>query len=76
MKPEEITALVHALGDLVKVLGQATPADKIKIYKELGLRLNYDVNARSVVIEAMTTGSDIKPDTDSSVHKVGVRGGT
>lgn len=39
MTAEEITAIVYALGDLVKVLAQAAPADKMKIYKELGLRL-------------------------------------
>jgi hypothetical protein len=60
MTAEEITAIVYALGDLVKVLTQAVPADKMKIYKELGLRLEYDVNARTVAVEAVTAGSDVK----------------
>ena len=76
MTTEEITALVHALGDLVRVLGEAAPTNKMKIYKELGLRLDYDASARTVAVEAITAGSNIKSDTDSSVRKVGVRGGT
>ncbi|MFL6117687.1 MAG: recombinase zinc beta ribbon domain-containing protein [Catenulispora sp.] len=36
MTAEDMTAIVHALGDLVKVLAQAAPADKMKIYKEPG----------------------------------------
>ena len=76
MTTEEITAIVHALGDLVKVLAQATPADKMKIYKELGLRLDYDANARTVSVEVKTAGSDIESNADGRVQTVRVRGGT
>ncbi len=75
MTPEVITAIVHTLGDLVKVLAQAAPADKMKIYKELGLRLDYDVNTRTVAVEVKTAGSDIESNADGRVRKVRVRGG-
>jgi hypothetical protein len=51
MSPEEITAVVTALGDLVKVLNEADPLDKIKIYEELGLRLTYNLAANAVDVE-------------------------
>jgi hypothetical protein len=47
MSPEEITAIVTALGDLVKVLNDADPADKMKINDELGLRLTYNLGANA-----------------------------
>lgn len=54
MSPEEITAIVTALGDLVKVLNDADPLDKMKIYKELGLHLTYNLGA-NVVDEELKT---------------------
>ncbi len=41
MSRTEITNLVHALGDITTVLRDADPADKAKVYRQLGLRLVY-----------------------------------
>ena len=48
----------------------------MKIYKELGLRLDYDANARTVAVEVKTAGSDVESNADGRVRKVRVRGGT
>ena len=42
MKPDEIRAVVTALGRIVDVLREADPADKYLIYRELGLTLTYN----------------------------------
>ncbi|MFE9191039.1 recombinase family protein [Micromonospora sp. NPDC007208] len=68
MTQAEITALVHALGNIVTVLRDADPADKAEVYRQLGLRLTYHPAAQTVHAE-----------TDLSAHRgpMGrVRGGT
>jgi hypothetical protein len=49
---EEITDLVTTLGDAMRVLKDADPADKTEIYGQLGLTLTYHPNDRRVVAEA------------------------
>ncbi|WP_172899093.1 hypothetical protein [Micromonospora coriariae] len=44
----EITALVTALGDITTVLRDADPADKAEVYRQLGLRLNYQPETQTV----------------------------
>ena len=52
MTREEITNLVKALGDVMNVLGEADPADKAEVYRQLGLTLTCDPAARRVKAEA------------------------
>lgn len=76
MSPEEITAIVHALRDLVEVLGQADPADKIKIYEQLGLKLTYNPGANAVDVELETlSGPGIEDRSAEYVRNSSVRGG-
>lgn len=77
MSPEEITAIVTALGDLVKVLADADSADKMKIYQQLGLRLTYDINANALDVELETAnGPGLRTRPECHVPNVSVRGGT
>ncbi|WFE53164.1 hypothetical protein [Micromonospora sp. WMMD1155] len=48
MSRAEITALVTALGDITTVLRDADPADKAEVYRQLGLRLNYQAETQTV----------------------------
>ncbi|MEV6370177.1 hypothetical protein AB0L86_25170 [Micromonospora musae] len=48
MSGTEITSLVTALGDIATVLRDADPADKAKVYRQLGLRLTYQPKTRTV----------------------------
>ncbi|MCF0095662.1 hypothetical protein [Micromonospora sp. MH99] len=48
MTQAEITALVHALGDIATVLRDAHPADKAEVYQQLDLRLNYQPETQTV----------------------------
>ena len=41
MTRDEVTSLVKALGDVMRVLKDADPADKAEIYGQLGLTLTY-----------------------------------
>jgi hypothetical protein len=50
MTRDEIAAIVTALGDLVQIVRDADPADKSKIYTQLGLTLTYQLRRR--VVEA------------------------
>ncbi|MFI7608293.1 hypothetical protein ACIBTV_24535 [Micromonospora sp. NPDC049366] len=68
MSQVEITALVTALGDITTVLRYADPADKAEVYRQLGLRLNYQPEMQTV-----------RAEVDLSAHRgaiVCVRGGT
>ncbi|MEU7949180.1 hypothetical protein AB0C50_31265 [Micromonospora taraxaci] len=68
MSRAEITALVNALGDITTVLRDADPADKAEVYRQLGLRLNYQPETQTV-----------RAAIDLSTHRgqiIGVRGGT
>ncbi|MBQ1030395.1 recombinase zinc beta ribbon domain-containing protein [Micromonospora sp. C97] len=48
MSRAEITALVTALGDTTTVFRDADPADKAEVYRQLGLRLNYQPETQTV----------------------------
>lgn len=48
----EITRLVRTLGDIVTVLNHADPADKAEVYRQLGLRLIYHPDTKTVRAEA------------------------
>lgn len=48
MSRAEITALVTALGDITTVLRDADPSDKAEVYRQLGLRLNYQPETQTV----------------------------
>ncbi len=68
MSQGEITTLVTALGDIATVLRNADPADKAEVYRQLGLRLNYQPETQTV-----------RAEVDLSAHRgviVCVRGGT
>jgi DNA invertase Pin-like site-specific DNA recombinase len=77
MTEDELTAIVSALGDIVKVLADAEPKDKTLLYKALGLRLEYDINANAVNAAVMATdGTHWDPSVDERLRNYGVRGGT
>ncbi|KAB1900676.1 hypothetical protein F8279_29300 [Micromonospora sp. AMSO1212t] len=68
MSQGEITTLVTALGDITTVLRNADPADKAEVYRQLGLRLNYQPETQTV-----------RAEVELSAHRgviVCVRGGT
>ncbi|MEU7779127.1 hypothetical protein [Micromonospora parva] len=68
MTRAEITALVTALGDITTVLRDADPADKAELYRQLGLRLNYQPEPQRV-----------RAEVDLSAHRgaiICVRGST
>ncbi len=52
----DIRALVESLGDLVRVLGAAEPAQKAALYESLGLSLTYEPSKRRVLVEADLSG--------------------
>ncbi|WP_280382768.1 recombinase family protein [Nocardia wallacei] len=52
MNPEEIRQLVDNIGGLLAILRTADPNDKREIYRQLGLKLTYNHNTRTVVAEA------------------------
>jgi site-specific DNA recombinase len=54
MTADEITAL----GDMIDILARAEPADKIKIYTRLGLRMTHDINANAIDVTAHPLGRD------------------
>ena len=77
MSEEEITAIVTALGDLVRVLTDANEADKMKIYEQLGVRLTYHLGANTLDVEVKTpNGPGTKTRSAEYVRNAGVRGGT
>jgi hypothetical protein len=49
MTRDEVTSLVKALGDVMRVLKDADPADKAEIYGQLGLTLTYHPNEKPPV---------------------------
>ncbi|MFI6921958.1 hypothetical protein ACIBIZ_18595 [Nonomuraea spiralis] len=50
---------LRALGDMVKVLGEAAPARKAKIYADLGLELTFDPENNEVLIAAKSNQDHI-----------------
>ncbi|MEU1548279.1 hypothetical protein [Nocardia sp. NPDC005745] len=51
MTQEEIAGLVDSLGGLVRVIRKADPAEKLELYRQLGLKLTYNHTTRTVVAE-------------------------
>jgi site-specific DNA recombinase len=65
---EEIVAIVDELGDMITALREAEPEHKLDVYRNLGLRLTYDAETRTV-----------RADIDLAAHRwemVCVRRGT
>ncbi|MGY5311605.1 hypothetical protein [Nocardia gipuzkoensis] len=52
MSRTEIRQLVDALGGMLAILRDADPNDKLEIYRELGLKLNYNHESRTVTVES------------------------
>jgi hypothetical protein len=52
MTRDQIAAVVTALGDILDVLADADPADKVEIYSQRRLRLTYQPGQRIVRAEA------------------------
>lgn len=52
MTADEIESIVTALGSIIKVLRDADPADKAKIYAGVGLHLTYEPGQKKVIAEA------------------------
>ncbi|MFE9191060.1 hypothetical protein ACFYL6_15735 [Micromonospora sp. NPDC007208] len=48
MSRSQIVDLVRALGDITAVLRDADPADKAEVYRQPGLRLNYQPETQTV----------------------------
>jgi site-specific DNA recombinase len=48
MSPDDIAAIVAALGDLARVVRDADTSDKAEIYAQLGLTLTYQPGRRLV----------------------------
>ncbi|HWG27170.1 MAG TPA: recombinase family protein, partial [Actinospica sp.] len=65
----EINAMIKALGDIRPLIQAAEPADKAKVYKELGLELTYEPG-KQIVRAQVILGPDIRGVIGS------VRGGT
>lgn len=64
----DLTQIIDELGDLTTALRGADPADKLAVYRSLGLHLTYDPQTRTV-----------RAEIDLVAHhwdSVGVRGGT
>jgi site-specific DNA recombinase len=77
LSAEELAETVRALGEIVQVLADADPADKILLYQALGLRLEYDINVNAVDAAVMATdGTHWDPSVDERLRNYGVRGGT
>ncbi len=68
MGDEEIRALIDDLGEIVTALDEADPADKSAVYRQLGLKLTYQPDARVVRAEVNIDG---RPWTDRtrSAHR-------
>ncbi|MEU4383357.1 hypothetical protein [Micromonospora echinofusca] len=60
MSPDEIHRLVETLRNITIVLRDADPADKARVYRELGLTLTYRPTARTVSAQATPSGSCTK----------------
>lgn len=52
MSREEIRTLVDTLGGLLRILRSADPADKAEVYRQLGLRLTFDHETKTVPAES------------------------
>ncbi len=52
MTSQEIKELVDTLGGLLNVLQTADPADKLEVYRQLGVKLTYNHERRVVTAES------------------------
>ncbi|GAA1798447.1 hypothetical protein GCM10009835_15790 [Planosporangium flavigriseum] len=52
MSREGITAIVNEIADAIAVLREADPADKAKLYRQLGVRLTYHPETQTVSVQA------------------------
>jgi hypothetical protein len=50
LSTEEIVAIVEELGDIVTALRDAESEHKLDVYRNLGLRLTYDPETRTVLV--------------------------
>ena len=55
----EIAELVGSIRDIVKTLKRADAASKAAVYRELGLRLTYAPEKRSLLVEATPNMGDL-----------------
>jgi hypothetical protein len=69
MTREQISNLVTQLGDIIRVLRDADPADRAQVYQQLGLHLTYHPGQQIVRVRA-------QPDADENGKMVCVRGRT
>lgn len=63
----DIRALLQRLPEIVKVLAEASPADKAQLYGEFGLRLVYHPNRSLVAVSANPLGLEAM---EAGVHKL------
>lgn len=52
MTSEEIRAVINSLGGMQTVIRNAAPVDKHEVYRSLDLRLTYDDQTRTVLVES------------------------
>jgi site-specific DNA recombinase len=71
LTPEEIKAIVEALGSILTVIRDADPLDKAQIYANIGLRLTYQPGTNTVAAEARppaTVYEGLCPRADLNPH--------
>ncbi|WP_425434750.1 recombinase family protein [Nonomuraea jiangxiensis] len=66
---EEWAEITHRLGDMVRVLSNADPIRKCKIYAKIGLRLTYHLSKQKVLV---TSSRDQDPIGDRYVSEGGL----
>ncbi|MEU3959400.1 hypothetical protein AB0F42_06215 [Streptomyces buecherae] len=78
MSRNEIARIVRSISDLTTVIQKAETADKIEIYRRLGLHLIYEANRAIVRAEIRLDERNTKPPRSKSDRGDlgGVRGGT
>ena len=63
--PEQISEMIDAFADAVAMLRQADPEDKAEVYRQLGLRLDYDPETETVAAQArLPWGNHLCPRPD------------
>jgi len=56
----EVRRLVESLKDIPKVLADAEPAMKARVYAELGIRITYEPGSRVVIAEARPASTSVR----------------
>jgi site-specific DNA recombinase len=51
---DDLAEMMHALGGMVQLLGQAEPVRKVRLYAKLGLRLTYHPGKRKVLVGSVS----------------------